>query len=348
MLKKRVILLCACFGFGTAVVAGLYAMSERINSRKNAFIRQFPPHALSHRHLRDLHYNSYYIAGLTAGKIFLGNFIIHNYLITLDYALKDTQHINIGVLANDTPGVHPIKYYVDSPDVYITDESRSAIWHTRLDQPQSTEYLHSPLRFDQFTPLSATTFVIRHYDTTFQVNRIVRQNINTIIAPLQSDFLTRQADGFFSTDGIIRYNNMLNRLIYVYYYRNQYINADSNLHIIFTGHTIDTVSTAKLKIALVASEHRYKIASPPFVVNKYAATSGKWLFVCSSLLADNEERNNFDNNSVIDMYSIPDRRYFYSFYLPNVTAKKITDLKVNGSHVIAINDHFLSSYQLNY
>src|SRR5690606_40140677 len=50
----------------------------------------------------------------------------------------------------------------------------------------------------------------------------------------------------------------LNKIVYIYYYRNEYIMANENLELEFRGKTIDTVSIAQLDIGINKSKGQRK------------------------------------------------------------------------------------------
>jgi len=61
------------------------------------------------------------------------------------------------------------------------------------------------------------------------------------------NLLQKQIDGFFDTDGMMHYDSKLQKLVYIYYYRNQFLVADKNGNLKYRGNTIDTTSKAQLK-----------------------------------------------------------------------------------------------------
>ncbi len=64
------------------------------------------------------------------------------------------------------------------------------------------------------------------------------------------------------------------------------------------------------------------MSSPPLVVNKSAVVDDGHLFVHSNLMANNEASKAFDEASVIDVYSLTDGAYKFSFYIPDYQSHK--------------------------
>ena len=83
---------------------------------------------------------------------------------------------------------------------------------------------------------------------------------------------------------MMQFDQQSQKFIYTYYYRNQFIIADTNLKLIRRGSTIDTTTKAKLKVAHIKETGQRKIASLPPTVNKLTAVSNNLLFVNSKLI----------------------------------------------------------------
>src|SRR5690606_6840343 len=114
----------------------------------------------------------------------------------------------------------------------------------------------------------------------------------------------KQIDGVFDTDGMLRYNSHLNRFLYVYYYRNEFITADLQLNLDYHGRTIDTVKFASIKIATTNSGQIRTLDSKSQLVNRYAATYGKYLFIKSNRLGRYEPKEMLKDASIVDVYDI--------------------------------------------
>ncbi len=87
---------------------------------------------------------------------------------------------------------------------------------------------------------------------------------------------------------MLTYDKSLRRVIYLYYYRNQFITFDTNLKLISTGRTIDTNSVAKISIAEIASTKTTTLAAPPLLVNKNCCADNGKLYIQSGLISNNE------------------------------------------------------------
>ncbi len=105
-----------------------------------------------------------------------------------------------------------------------------------------TAYPKQNLFFSNGISLTSNNFAFRKYDQILKQNILAKNSFNPGSSPVieSKDLLQKQVDGIFCTDGMMSYCKKSGKLIYVYYYRNQFICADSNLHLIYRGNTIDT------------------------------------------------------------------------------------------------------------
>src|SRR6202000_932744 len=94
--------------------------------------------------------------------------------------------------------------------------------------------------FDLLAPFDGG-FACRIIDTISQKYsiRILRDKgavgyVDEILAP--------QQDGFFSCDGMLFFDDLSHRFIYVYYYRNELVSFTPSFDSIFNGKTIANIS----------------------------------------------------------------------------------------------------------
>ena len=349
MTKKTSLIILSLLLFGILTIVGLNKISIDIKAKNNNFSRLFPPHFLNNPKMMDVKYNSYYIAGLTPSHIYLGNNTAPSYMLITNYSLTDSNALRLRIPDNGERIVQPaLQLSVDSPSIYLSDGNSSAVLYSTL--PSLNLSLHKPdsiNNFNKFIGLPTNSYLVRTYDTSFKRNVLIKEFIYSKQIIRSSNILEKQIDGFFCTDGMINYSAELGWIVYVYYYRNQFICTDANLNILYRGKTIDTIEHAKIRVASIESENSTTLSAPPLTVNKKSCVSGNWLFINSGLLSSNEDAKAFNNSSVIDMYSLKDGRYHFSFYLPDLNRKKINHFKVYHNTLIAIYDHFLMTFTLN-
>ncbi|MEP7257957.1 MAG: hypothetical protein ABI687_06210, partial [Flavitalea sp.] len=280
-MNKTIIRLTAITILIVAIVSMLHFYTTNKNHRKNSFIRLLPSHMLTKMQAIDIKYNSYYIAGLTNDHIYLGNYTSPENILISNYELTDTQQI-IYKLSNKNKLVSKdIKIEIDSPTIYITDNIHSDIFFGDLDSKKIFSFKAKSNNIESAF-VSPTSIIFRTYDTIHSQSIIGRQNLYSSEVKMHIDILEKQIDGLFCTDGMIIINRNPFSAVYVYYYRNQFILLDTNLNILSRFNTIDTNSTAKIKIGK-SSENQTTLLEPPLIVNHRSCSDGNFLYINSSL-----------------------------------------------------------------
>ncbi|WP_343668616.1 hypothetical protein [Chitinophaga sp.] len=160
------------------------------------------------------------------------------------------------------------------------------------------------------------------------------------------DLLQKQQDEVFSKDGKFTFDNYSSKAVYTYSYRNEFIVADTNLQLLYRGHTIDTNSIAKITLSTPDENGIIKMTSPPFVVNRKCSVSHGYLFINAALKADNQSKKQFTNSLTIDIYDLKDGKYCSSFLIPNEKKAKLMEFKMEGDKFIALFDQTLKAFKV--
>lgn len=343
-----ILLLSSLFLASTLIVFVLFiSASDKPNHRFNSFERKFLTEPIHLSGELDVKYNSYYISGSTSNHLYFGNVQAVRHLLVTDSNLKDTSHIELSIDGIEEVKFRSITVKVDSPYFYFSDGTAPAIFKGFMKNWLATRYSQDRESFMDPTPINGASFIVRKMSYPSEEIVLGKKTNSPPYIQLAPDLLEKQIDGKFCTDGMIHYSNELDWLVYVYYYRNQFICADSSLNLIYRGNTIDTVSKAKIKVAKIKSENSHTMAAPPMLVNRKSCVSGIHLFINSNLLAKNEKKETFEKSSVIDVYSLKKGRYLHSFYLPKHNGKKMREFKVFDDLLIVLYDHYILKYQLD-
>jgi hypothetical protein len=241
--KRRVAALALCFVVSVGAIALLDVFSSRISSRKNGFIRLLPPHILTPVANKDIGYNSYYIAGTAAQKIYLANTVAPSKFLVTDFALADTEGLTMTFPGNSKiiQGANLIA--VDSPYFYLM-EGRVALLMRGNIPRMAIDLVKKSGFFTASVPVSPSSFVVRAYNHLQRQNVLAKAFLDTPLIKDGRHTLERQVDGVFSTDGLLNYDPDSKRIIYVYYYRNQLLCFDTALNQLYVSKTIDTISRA--------------------------------------------------------------------------------------------------------
>lgn len=347
--KRTYYFLLICIAGSILLVGALYFMSN--DSRKNGFTRVFPtePDSLVPEEILDIRHPGYYFSGKTDHHIFLGHLQAPAHILMTNPALTDTSHINmeIDILPEDVYDWKALQVVVDSPQVYLADGSNGLFLKTFLQDSSVDRYSPgSTMLFSGYIPLSPSSLVMKSYDPEYAQNILEKRSTTTKAE--KKYILKKQVDGIFCTDGMLLYSRKHSHLFYLYYYRNQLLCLDTLLNEVYTKTTIDTVSHANIDLSVLEDSTQLTLGKPPLRVNKKSHTDGDFLYVNSALRADNESLAIFGNHSVIDLYTVTNGDYLFSFYIPEYRGKKMRDFLVLDTVLLALYDHHIITYSLNF
>jgi hypothetical protein len=348
--KKIIGTLFFCFLGSNFLIGILFAISRNKSTGKTDFGRFFQPHELNLLQKFDLKYNSYYIAGRTGPLIYLGNVTSPTLLASFNFITSNTESVHLNLPLNSDKSVPNYQLSVDSPCLYAFEGNTPQILYGNLKDKLMVAYPKQNIFFSNAISLSPNNFVFRKYDGILKQNILVKNSFSSTSSHVieGKDLLQKQVDGLFCTDGMMSFGKKSGKIIYVYYYRNQFICTDSNLHLIYRGNTIDTNHFAKIQIGKISSENKTTFAAPPTLINKSSTISGNFLYVNSNVMADNESPESFKVSSVIDIYDIQKGVYRYSIYVPDLEDKKINQFKVYDHLLTIITGHYLLVYEMHH
>jgi hypothetical protein len=335
---------------GIGGIVALKIISKDSSDKINYFNRILSSSFLSNFQSTNIKYNSYYIAGLADEKIFLGNSMAPAHLLLTDYSLKDTSHITMGNPKNYKVAWKYSHIYIDFPHIYLLDRVSPIILHSKYPSFQFTDsYNPNTPSFDKIVPISPESFAIRRFDPIWGQNtlHITQKNTLESIRP-NIPILEKQVDGWFCTDGMLMYAPKMERLIYLYYYRNQFLSIDTLMNVDYTAKTIDTVSIVKISLDTIHSEKRITYSAPRLIVNRKSYAADDKLFIHSKLIADNDDPKIFKNNTVIDVYELNHGNYLFSFYIPRYKKNNMKNFGIHKNKLVVLYDHYLATFDLNF
>lgn len=345
--RKTIISLTITLGLGVGLVSLLFLISEDIVHNRNNFTRRFPPHPVSIEGQLDLNLNSYYIAGIDENYIYLGNVTAPLHIRVLDAKLKTAEENEIALSNLDISFRSPTLMVVP-PKFYFMDGYVPVIFSGTINNWKASVENKAQAFFSLIAPIDSISFAIRARDSKSNENILGFLKIgDSSSVVLTKDLLAKQIDGIFDTDGSLLYNKHVNRLVYIYLYRNQFIVMDTDLKLDFIGKTIDTISKARIKVKYVASEKVTKLVAPPLFVNKSAATYGNYLFVHSGIMGRFEPINTWKKSSVIDVYNLTNNTYEFSFYIQNQGNEQLTKFLVFKDRLVCLVGNSILVYKMD-
>lgn len=327
-----------------AFITVLFLLSEDIIQHRNNFVRRLPEQ-FSKEHDIDLGFNSYYFAGITNGKIYLGNTTAPLLLSEVDTLLKTKKEIAVQLNKVNFP-FRSVQLQVHSKYFFAADGTVPVVFRGKTGQWSATQLPGISSKFSNpvFTDSASLAFRTHKPNAQNVLARFDQKKCRIITNP---GLLQKQIDGIFDTDGILNYDPNTNRLVYLYYYRNQYIVADPTLKLIHRGNTIDTISKAQIKVAFNKDRNEKKLSAPPLTVNKNAYLYKGLLFVHSALMGKFEDAKMWKQASLVDVYDVNKRSYVVSFYIYNIDGKRLSHFMVEGNRFYGLIGTHLVSYQMS-
>ncbi|MDX6187816.1 hypothetical protein SGQ83_00500 [Flavobacterium sp. Fl-318] len=332
--------------FSIGIVNLLFLLSEDIIQHRNNFVRRFAGTATKVNDI-DLRFSSYYFAGASKDKIYLGSHTAPLLVTVLDTALQIKNELKIH--PNRTNFLfQSVQVRILPPNFYLIDGSVSVIYKGNINNWKAQVKWNGSTTFSHYQLMDSLTLIFRS-----------NSNINgeSILGSLHfgskpkirfnKNLLQKQIDGIFDVDGTLHYDKDIQKLVYVYLYRNQFIVADSLLNLSYRGKTIDTVSKAQIKVTTVASRQEMKFSAPPVIVNKTSAVYKNLLFVNSALLGKYEPAEMWKDASVIDIYDLNTNSYKGSFYIYHIKNEKLKNFFILGNNFYGFIGPYLVHYKLS-
>jgi uncharacterized membrane protein YphA (DoxX/SURF4 family) len=313
------------------------------------FYRFYPAHSVVFSSHLDLTEHSNKITGVTNSRIFLSSTENPDQLLVIDHQLTESESVRIDVSQFEPLRFYSLSIKIDSPYFYLSDGSIPFLFRGSIATWKVTDSLPSPANFNELLPISKTSFAIRSLNFRKHENEIGKLTLSDLKTTYNADLLEKQVDGIFCTDGMLHYSSSLHQLIYLYYYRNQYLLVDSSLQLHFRGRTIDTVSRVQVKTAaLKYSGHQSnQLINPGATVNKRSCVYQHWFFVISQVKATNENFVLYDASTGIDVYDLIEHRYLFSFYLPDFQGMKVKDIVAAEGQLFVLFGNRIERYTLN-
>lgn len=346
--SKTILKLTIIAIIGSAVIVILYFYSEHTMHRENPFIRRFIQGAATQTAEAELSNNSKYFAGTDGSIIYFGDSQAPLHIIAYDTILKEKRHFKIQLERENFPfasvqvRIAPPYFYLMDGTVPVIYKGNISDWKAKLLMYDNNYY------FSKAEVIAPDKIVFRAQQVKTLYNIlgtfVFKDSLQVNYAP---QLLQKQIDGFFDTDGMMQFDRQSQKFIYTYYYRNQFIIADANLNLIRRGNTIDTTTTAKLKVAHIKETGQRKIASLPATVNKLTAVSNNLLFVNSKLIGRYEPKEMWKQASIVDVYNIEKNTYASSIYIYDINKTKLKEMFVIDNNLYAIIGHRLHKYELS-
>lgn len=343
-LKHTTIVFASFGGIGITLMSALFLLSEDIMQNENPFIRRFPQGTAAMTAKIDLRNPDFYIAGVSKEKIFLGNRKAQLQVVVIDKSLKNRKQYAIK-LNKENANFRNITIRVQNEIFYVFDGTAFVIYKGTIKDWKASMISEKEFGFNDIQFISNKSVMIRGRKPNRPDNILAKVTQgNPLKFKINDNLLQKQIDGFFDTDGTMSYSFEFNKLIYTYYYRNEYIVIDSTLTLVHRGNTIDTTSKAKIKIAKIEKSGDIKLAAPPYRVNKGTTVTNNLLFVNSVLRGKYENKKVWKSATAVDVYDFTNHKYLLSFYVHDIEGERMRDFYATSDALYLIAGTYLVRY----
>lgn len=315
--------------FGMVV---LFLSSEHLMKKENNFTRRFPPHPVTEDRSYDLKVNSFYFAGFHEGGVYLGNSSSPFRIFKMDKTFQKVDTIDLQPEKDVT--FKNLKYLVQDQILYAYDGSVPVIFASKIDS------LNYPLKtvskedvfFDQLAAVTPTQHFLRIEDFLSKRTGVAYLSVREKQrVKISNTLLTLKADGGFDADGKLLYDAQLQQAYYLFYYRNQILQFNSDLTLTQEMKTIDPVIEAKLEVIRM-KDGRNKIKGPSALVNRNMVVHRGLIFNESNLMGKHEPKELWRKNAVVDVYQTQTASYWGSFYIPHRGKEKMFQMMMTDDY----------------
>jgi uncharacterized membrane protein YphA (DoxX/SURF4 family) len=344
-LNNRILVRISLLVLGSvSVITGLFLFSEDIMQKENPFIRRFPQASAAKVASIDLRNPSYYVAGTDKTNIYLADRLAPLQILEIDSNLKNKKKYTIQ-LDRENFNFKTVEIRVNAPYFYVIDGTVPVIYRGLISDWRAKVMMEKQFYFSDIVFINDKHLAFRtQKPPTGENNLGIANNYENPKIKYNPQVLQKQMDGIFDTDGTLQYSVTLHKLIYTYYYRNQYIITNENLTVEHRANTIDTTTKAKLKVVKMKQSGDIKLAAPPFMVNRHTTVRGNLLFINSLLRGRYEEIDVWKYASVVDVYDLSKRTYLLSFYVYDEEAGRMKNFFAADSAMYIVSGHYLLKY----
>lgn len=300
-LKKTIVYLVVTTILGSGIVVGLFKLSEEKIHYNNELVRRYLHRPLLPAVSKKLDFNSYYIAGVVDDSIYLGNSTAPRHVLALSLDLKGSKTHRIEIPDSIKKEYQSVQVTVNGDSFYWSDGVLGIIQKgSRQDWTLKEDYqLDQP--FSVMIPQNNKQLALRLYDLEKQETTLATYDLETHQLKVSTGILDTQIDGLFDTDGQLLYDASIDRVSYVYYYRNSYLEADSNLEHFKYNKTIDTIQQVPLTFAYMANGTQKKLEKPFKKVNQAAVVGSGYVMIKSENLGAYEPEEMLEQASIFDV-----------------------------------------------
>lgn len=321
--------------------------------QSNGFNRKIEKYQIQIEKSFQLPHPYFYFAGLSKTELFFKNLHNTSKLFVLDSALFSSKEVDLKLDQNFIKENNKVTIGINDSSVYVV-YSKSGKLAILLKENNKRYNFKSPgINMSHARLISKQSIVGKNADRNVSGLKRRLIKINYLNGKIENKYeLEKQVDGFFCTDGMLYFDNKSSKIFYMYFYRGEVLCLDTNLVLQFKSKTVDTVTKAVINIAKFKANNTQAQttitqSTPPQVVNRNFIINDDFIYIMSALKADNEDIANFRNSQIIDVYSLNNVKYLYSFYIPKYKGKKLREFRISEGFIFATFDDYLVKYKFS-
>ncbi|WP_432670493.1 DoxX family protein [Flavobacterium sp. SM2513] len=343
-IRKRLLQLLIGGLMSCGLLVLVFVTSEDAMQNENPFIRRFPQGSAAQIRATDLRNTDFYIAGVASNKVYLGNRKAPLQIVVYDSLLKNKKQYTLQLEREDF-AFRSLTVAIQFPYFYVYDGAAGVIFKGLISDWKARVVSEKDYSFSAILFINDQTNIIRGQKSKDDTNVFALVRATDLPQfEINETLLQRQGDGFFDTDGTLQYSPQEKKMIYTYYYRNEYIVADTALQLVHRGHTIDTTTKAKLKVVTLQKTGDRKLAAQAYMVNKNTSVYGNLLFVNSALRGRYENAAVWKNSTVVDVYDFTAKKYLLSFYVHDEKGYRMKAMHATSNALYVLSGPYLLQY----
>lgn len=334
--------------FGFMII--LMSITPLPNKADNGFSRKF----IENKELKQLNIFQFSepmtrIVGITDEMIYLsGDSPTGLLAINKISGKKDTLFVEYSI-----PVEKMVPFYleVDSANFYMHLNNLKTVLFGKFPKETLQICTLNSRIFTKSVQVSQDEIVIRTFTPSYSDQLFQKYDLNTgqKIGELNIPDLEDGAGGV-STDGILKYDKIGRRIIYVEAFRNRFYCLDTGLNLMYKGHTIDTFSINSIGLVsqkmndstskFVPNSARKNVCSDFILDNDY-------LYIVSSLRADNQSHSEYNGSVSLDRYNLNNGSYEGSLLVDKIKNKSFRSAMIFNSTFYALFEGRVVAYRLN-
>ena len=334
---------CNIFSFALVII--LFFISESITKNANNFTRRYLQHPVTLTNEYKLEANSFYIAGVTKDRLYLGNktapFLVTSLPLNLNSIHKKVVFPNSKNTIYKNLG---LKF--DGQFFYLHDGSVPIILRGKVDTKKCTTISFKEAYFTQLTIINDDLFAFKSQSP--KDKNVVLGILNTKSGKINLCDVVKQnkSSDYFANDGLLINDPITKKLIYIYYYNSQYLILDETLNLIKIQKTISSTTNAD-KLGVRKSDGEYKLGIPLSVINRQAIVYNGVLFNLSYERGKFEDEKIINKNFILDLYNIETGEYIGSMIIAKKEKEKRIQFLANGNQFYVLRDNKIQQFSFS-